>query len=125
VSLQAGRAALPDLPALASFRPRGARAAQGRGIRTVSALPDHDCVDPERRAAALIDIGTARRRAAERKRERAFTTREALTCLEFEAMLVAVAASNLAQGVELTQEDLDRLWLASERITTIVEEACR
>jgi hypothetical protein len=45
----------------------------------------------------------------------------ALEVLAFEALLVAVAASNLAKGVALTQTDRERLHLAAKRIGTIQE----
>ena len=45
-----------------------------------------------------------------------------LMVLEFESTLVVVAASNLAGGVDLTQADRDRLMLAKQRISAIVDE---
>jgi hypothetical protein len=90
----------------------------------MSALPaDLELVEAERRTGMLLDRMALDERAHARRRERSFTAREALTCLEFEALFVAVAAANLAQGVELSDVDRKRLWLASERITTIVEES--
>ena len=87
-------------------------------------LPDDiDLVEPERKAGVLLDRIAIDSRRYQRKRERSFSAREALACLEFEALLVAVAASNVAQGVELSEDDRQRLWLASTRITTITEEA--
>jgi hypothetical protein len=91
----------------------------------MSLAADLPVMEPERRAGALLDQATVARRDQHRRRERAFTAREALVCLEFEALVVAVAASNVALGVVLSDEDRDRLWLASERITTIVEESVR
>jgi hypothetical protein len=92
----------------------------------MSLAKDLELMAPERRAGALLDVAIAARRETHtRPRERPFTNRQALTCLEFEALFVAVSASNIAQGVELTEDDLERLWLASERITTIVEESMR
>ncbi len=41
--------------------------------------------------------------------------------MSFEALLVAIAAENLANGIELTQEDRDRLLLASQRIRNALE----
>ena len=87
-------------------------------------LPDDiDLVEPERKAGVLLDRIAIDSRQHQRKRERSFTARDALACLEFEALFVAVAASNVAQGVELSEADLERLWLASTRITTITNEA--
>jgi hypothetical protein len=45
----------------------------------------------------------------------------ALEVLAFEALLVAVAAGNVANGVELKEIDKDRLHLAAKRIGTIRE----
>ena len=92
------------------------------------ALPDDiDEVDSERKAAILMDRIAIDSRRHERRREWSFTPREALTCLAFEALHVAVCSSNLAQGLELSPEDHERLWLASFRATAICEEAlaCR
>lgn len=87
-------------------------------------LPDDIAlVAPERKAEILIDKLSVDARRYQRKKERSFTAREGLICAQFEVLLAAVAASNLARGVELTDEDRDRLWLASERLTTIAEEA--
>jgi hypothetical protein len=41
--------------------------------------------------------------------------------LQFEVTLTAVAASNLAHGVQLTDTDRTRLLLAAKRITGILE----
>lgn len=41
---------------------------------------------------------------------------DVLEALAGEALLVAVAASNIAQGVALSDADLRRLWLAANRI---------
>ncbi len=82
-------------------------------------------VDAERRAECAIDEIVVARRKWERqhRRPRALSAREALMVLEFEATLVAVAAGNIATGVELTQVDRDRLSLAKRRIDTIIDEA--
>lgn len=45
----------------------------------------------------------------------------ALSVLSFEATLAAVAACNLAHGVQLTPNDLERLQLAAGRINQITE----
>ena len=47
---------------------------------------------------------------------KAFPAADVLEALTDEAMLVAVAASNVAAGVELTEEDRNRVWLAYTRI---------
>ena len=50
-----------------------------------------------------------------------FTYADALRCVSFEALLAAVAAGNLAQGVDLTDDDRKRLWLAANRINHALE----
>ena len=82
-------------------------------------------VDPERRAMAALDDIAAARVAWKRtnRRPRALTARDTLLALQFEALFVAVAAGNLAHGEELTEQDLERLMLASYRISAIAEEA--
>lgn len=47
---------------------------------------------------------------------KAFPAADVLEALTDEANLVAVAAQNIAAGVELTQQDLERLITASNRI---------
>jgi hypothetical protein len=47
--------------------------------------------------------------------------RLALSVLTFESSLAAIAAANVAHGYALTQIDLDRLLLAANRISNIVE----
>lgn len=47
--------------------------------------------------------------------------RAALEVLSFEALIAAVAAANVARGVVLSKKDLERLLLASNRITKLVE----
>ncbi len=47
---------------------------------------------------------------------RPFPAADVLAALADETMLVATAAANLAQGVELTQADRKRLLIAAERI---------
>lgn len=47
---------------------------------------------------------------------KAFPSADVLEALTDEAMLVAVAASNVAAGVQLTEEDLKRVWVAYTRI---------
>lgn len=47
--------------------------------------------------------------------------RDALEVLAFEALLVSVAASNVARGVTLTYADRERLLTASSRISVLKE----
>jgi hypothetical protein len=83
-------------------------------------------VEPERRADVAIDTITVaelmHRRKREHRRPPALTAREALVCLQFEAFFVAVAASNLANGVALTEADRERLLLAARRCDVIGSE---
>jgi hypothetical protein len=82
-------------------------------------------VDAERRAAVAADIVHIANLGRRRSRDRALTPREALIALEFEALVVSVAALNLAKGKELTDDDRDRLMLAYQRIDVISDEAAR
>lgn len=52
----------------------------------------------------------------------ALSPRAALQVLGFESTLTAVAAANVANGVELCANDLARLLLAANRINKIVED---
>lgn len=84
-------------------------------------------VDAARRSGVALDAIVAARRQHERenRRPRALTAREALQALWFEAQLVLVAASNIRNGVELADEDFERLAIAYRRIDYLVEEAAR
>ena len=81
-------------------------------------------VDPARRAAVAQDAIHAARQewSREHRRPKAFTAREGLTALQFEALFVWTAASNLAAGAELSEDDLSRLTVACKRIDAISEE---
>ena len=50
------------------------------------------------------------------RQPRLLTAPQALELLEAEATFIAVAARNIANGVTLTQPDLDRLLLAAGRV---------
>ena len=54
---------------------------------------------------------------------RPFPAADVLRALEREALIAAVAASNLANGIELTDADRARLLVASERISAAVTES--
>jgi hypothetical protein len=93
---------------------------------SLSASPiDFEGVDLVRRSSVALDqVQTSRQSwAAEHRRPRALTAREALIALQFEATLVCVAAANVAAGVELQAEDFERLTVACGRIDAIVDEA--
>jgi len=86
----------------------------------------HDVDSPRRASIAIDKITTSRKRwTREHRRPKALTAREALGALQFEAMLVWVAASNLRNGVELTDDDYERLTLAARRIDAIADEVTR
>jgi hypothetical protein len=82
-------------------------------------------VEPQRRAGVALDEISAQRRQWQRqhKRPAALSAREALAALKFEALLVWVAAGNLAAGLELTEADRERLGIAARRIEYIFDEA--
>lgn len=84
-------------------------------------------VDPGRRAAVVLDSLTRAEIEHRRQQRRpaALTAREALEAVRFESLLVAVAAGNLANGADLSDDDLDRLLLAANRIERIAGEVNR
>ena len=55
------------------------------------------------------------------KKPSPFTARDALEVLRAEAVLVAVASGNLAQGILLSDSDRKRLLIATARVQTIAE----
>ena len=83
---------------------------------------DADLIEPQRLAGAVVD-----RVLIDRKKRdyngRGLTAREALQALGFETLVVAVAAQNLARGMDLSAADLTRLMVASSRIETLAAEA--
>lgn len=58
---------------------------------------------------------------ARAQRPRQLPAASAIEVLQFEVTLTAVAAGNLAHGVQLTDTDRTRLLLAAKRITGILE----
>lgn len=74
---------------------------------------------------ACIDLGCwvqdARAGRPARHKPLPFSARDALEVLQFEALLVAVAACNLARGVQLAAGDRERLVQAAGRIRFIGE----
>ena len=81
-------------------------------------------VEPARRSSVALDhvLVSARAWSREHRRPRALTAREALVALQFEALLVWVAAGTLAAGGELAEGDFERLTVACSRIEAIVDE---
>jgi hypothetical protein len=51
---------------------------------------------------------------------RPFSAMDVLRCVSFEALIAAVASSNLAHGTALTETDHARLLLAAERLQSAV-----
>lgn len=56
------------------------------------------------------------------KRRSLLSPRQALDVIEFESLLVWTAASNLANGYTLTNDDLQRLTVAGARIQAMCDE---
>lgn len=54
-----------------------------------------------------------------------FSARQALEVLRFESLLCAVAACNVAQGVDISEEDRHRITQAAQRIETIAGAVAR
>ena len=115
---------LLGLLALAAAPPHGDAAPHGVGCSMTGILDriDAGMIEPQRLAGAVVDRVLIDRRKRDYT-SRALTAREALQALAFEAMLVSVAAQNLAQGMALGDADLTRLLLAWSRIDTIATEA--
>jgi len=84
-------------------------------------------VDTQRRAGVALDAITTSRQHWQRQHRRApaLSARDALAAVQFEALLIWTAAANLLAGVELSQEDWDRITLAMSRIDAICAEVLR
>lgn len=52
---------------------------------------------------------------------RPFNASDILRCVAFEALVAAVAAGNIAQGIDLTKDDHDRLFVACGRLQEAAE----
>ncbi len=74
-------------------------------------------VDAAKALGAWIDDG----RPAPQHRPTALSPRDALQLLEREAMLIAVAAGNVAHGVVLSDDDRKRVLQSAGRITRVTE----
>lgn len=83
---------------------------------------DADLIEPQRLAASVIDEVVIQRRRRD-DTGRGLTAREALAALKFEALVVSLAAQNMARGMALGDADLTRLLVAWGRIDTIAAEA--
>ncbi len=51
----------------------------------------------------------------------AFPAADVLRCISFEALLVAISASDMAKGIQLTDEEKQRLMVAAGRINAAME----
>jgi hypothetical protein len=82
-------------------------------------------VEPVRRADVALDEVHAQQRQWHRqnRRPRAISAREALAAVEFEALVIATAAMNIANGMALSDDDRHRLIVAHARIHELTEEA--
>ena len=89
-------------------------------------MTDFQDVDAERRAECAQDVirRAEREHAVAHRRPAALTAREALAALNFESLVVYMAATSVANGFELTDEDHERLTLAVKRIDTLTQEVC-
>ncbi len=58
-----------------------------------------------------------------RPERRPFPAMDVLRATEREALIVAVAAANLGNGVDLSAQDRERLLLASSRLSVAVQES--
>lgn len=88
------------------------------------AIDEADLIEPQRLAECVVDdiVNDSRKPAAQRRR---LTIREMRMAIEFEMQLVCLAASNVAEGVVLSPEDIDRVWAAASRIQWIWDEGLR
>ena len=76
-----------------------------------------DFVEAAKSIGAWIDDG----KPQTQQKPTPLAPRAALSVLQFEATLTAIAAGNLARGVVLTDVDLQRLLVAAGRIAKLVE----
>ena len=108
----------------ADFAIDGATRKARATMRVPMTALDLDDVDVERRAAVAMDHITVARRQWQREHRRppALTARETLAAVKFEVLFLVVAYGNSRNGVELTDEDLDRVDLALARLEAIFSE---
>lgn len=74
-------------------------------------------VDAAKALGAWVEDG----RPVPKHKPSPLSPRAALSVMAFEATLTAIAAGNIAHGVQLTDVDRARLRVAAQRITTISE----
>ena len=84
-----------------------------------------DAIEPERRAACVLDEVGAARRSWERtnRRSRALSAREAIAAIQFECLLVWAYGKSLLTGHTPSDDDEARVSIAMRRITEITDEA--
>lgn len=83
---------------------------------------DFDLIEPQRLAECVIDQLKIERRKPPTDKPRGISAREAMRAINFEALLVATAAMNIADGLSLTDTDRERLLIAWARIDTLTSE---
>jgi len=83
----------------------------------------HD-VPAQRRASVALDaITTARSTyARQHRRPAALSAREALAAVQFECLLIWTCMANWRAGLDLTDEDFDRITVAQNRIDAVCAE---
>ncbi len=74
-------------------------------------------VDAAKALGAWVDDG----RPVQQHKPTPLSARAAISAMAFEATLTAIAAGNIAHGIQLTDTDRARLRVAAQRITTISE----
>jgi hypothetical protein len=92
-------------------------------------LHDFAGCDPEHVLSAVgltFDALFPNRPIGERKPERRpFPAADVLRAISLEVLIVVLAASDIAHGKLLSEFDLERLKVASARISAAIEESCR
>lgn len=111
---------LHGLRALAQALPHGVGATEGSTM-TLTDI-DFDLIEPQRLAECVIDQLKIERRKPPTDKPRGISAREAMRAINFEALLVATAAMNIADGLSLTDTDRERLLIAWARIDTLTSE---
>lgn len=82
---------------------------------------DPDLIEPQRLAECVIDQLKVEQRKAPRTGPR-ITARDALRALWFESQIIVLSATNVANGMALSSEDIERLAAAWTRIDFICRE---
>lgn len=85
---------------------------------------DLQYVEPPRRAQVVLDDIGRRQRDWQRtnRRPAALTARQALVVVEAEILLVCTTLASVLSGRKLTEDDMERLALAYDRIFRIKAE---